>query len=110
MAKGIMCVVAGPSSAETAEQFHRWYEDVHVKEILAMDGFVSVRRFAPLGEGTDGTIVAIYEVEADDLVAVQTRVDETRSAREAADVNRPPLRTDPPPMVRFYQEIFSYAP
>ena len=100
MARGIMHVESGPVSPDRVEEFHAWYEQ-HVAELLALDGFVSVRRFAVLGDDT--TFVAMYELEGDDLSAVQAREAEARSAGRTT----PPtaLRTDPPPRVRLLELI-----
>lgn len=103
MAKGIMYVETRLSSPELAEEFHRVYDEIHVKELLDMEGFVSARRFEPVGH--DGAFVAIYEIEADDFSAVQARLDEARSAR--ALTTPPGVVLDPPPVVRFYLEISS---
>lgn len=42
--------------------FHRWYEDVHIPELLALPGFRGARRFEVEGEGI--RFLAIYELES----------------------------------------------
>lgn len=104
MAKGILYVESEPDSADEADAYHQWYDHTHMKEMLGIDGLVSARRFAPLGEGP---FVAVYEIEADDLAAVQARLGEaTREGWFSPPVG---LRTDPPPTVRFYREIATHA-
>jgi hypothetical protein len=101
MARGIMYVETRPASPEQAEAYHRWYNDVHIPELLGVDGFVSARRFEPLGH--DGPFVAIYEIEADDIEAVRDRQSEaTRSGGHTAPTD---VQMDPPPVVRYYREI-----
>jgi hypothetical protein len=98
MARGIMYVESGPVSPDRVDEFHAWYEQ-HIGELLQLDGFLSVRRFAVLGD--DSTFVAMYDIEGDDLAAVQARVGEARKAGRTT----PPtaLRTDPPPTVRLLE-------
>ena len=74
MSKGIMLVTSRPASALEADAYHRWYDEVHVPEMLAVEGFASARRF----EGADGAFVAIYEV--DDVDAAQAAL---AAARES---------------------------
>ncbi|WP_024805807.1 hypothetical protein [Nocardia sp. BMG51109] len=105
MARGILYVESEPNSAEEAAAYHEWYDSTHMKEMLGIDGLVSARRFAPLtGEGA---FVAVYEIEADDVAAVEARLAEaTKSGRFSAPVG---LRTDKPPTVRFYREIATHT-
>ena len=103
MPKGIMVVESYPASPEQAAEYHEWYNETHMPQILEVDGFVAARRFAPMGE--DGPFVAIYEIEADDLEAARARLTEaTKSGRTTLPVG---VRMDPPPVVRYYEEIAS---
>jgi hypothetical protein len=65
MPKGIMYVESRPVTAERLAEHHAWYNDTHLRQVVGVDGIVSARRFAPVGD--DGPFVAIYEIEADDL-------------------------------------------
>ncbi|MET7773503.1 hypothetical protein [Nocardia sp. NPDC005366] len=107
MAKGILYVESRPNSPEEAAAFNHWYDHIHMKEMLGIDGIVSARRFAPV---TGGAFVAIYEieVEAEDIAVVQARLAEMTKAGGFS----PPvgLSTDPPPTVRFYRDITAPAP
>lgn len=105
MPKGVLYVESRPSPQD-AVAFHQWYDQTHLPEMLAVDGFVAARRFAPLGD--DDPFVAIYEIEADDLRAAQASLTE---ATTAGKVSRPEgVRFDAPPVVRFYRDITAYAP
>ncbi len=106
MAKGILHVESQPSSPEEAAAYHDWYSTTHIKEMLGIEGIVSARRFAPIAN--EGAFVAIYEIEADDIGAVQAKLGEATKAGSFS----PPvgLQTDPPPSVRFYREITTEAP
>src|SRR5690349_14004271 len=101
MARGIFSVESMPASPDRLDEFHAWYDDVHLPEILAFDGFTSARRFAPV-DGT-GPFVAIYEIEADDL---QAALDAFRAASARGETTRSDVvQTDPPPRVRLLAEI-----
>ena len=101
MARGIMHVEAGPVSPDRVEEFHAWY-DQHVRELLEIDGVVSVRRYAMVND--DSTFVAMYELEGDDIEVVRLRIAEARKA----DRTPPAVRTDPPPRVRLLELIAEY--
>ena len=95
MPRGILQVESRPNSAEDATGYHQWYE-THMKEMSAISGVVSARRFVPLGE--DGPFIAIYELDA-----VRTEVaDATRFGKLTKPVG---LQIDPPPVVRYLREF-----
>jgi hypothetical protein len=99
MAKGILLVEMRAMPGHE-EEFDRWANEIHSPEVVAFDGFLSARRFRPLGH--DGPLVTIYEMEADDLDA----------AREAMRVGEktPPefLLLDPAPVIRLYELSAGY--
>lgn len=53
------------------EEFNRWYEDVHLSDILAVPGFVSARRFEAAEAQMTGAprhrYMTLYEIETDDI-------------------------------------------
>ena len=67
MPKGIIYVETMPASPDKEAEYHKWYNETHLEQILSVDGIVSARRFAP----TDGNgpFIAIYELDCDDLDA-----------------------------------------
>ena len=67
MPKGIIYVETMPASPDREAEYHEWYNDTHLEQILSVEGIVSARRFAP----TDGNgpFIAIYELDCDDLDA-----------------------------------------
>jgi hypothetical protein len=100
MPKGILQVESRPNSPEDAAGYHEWY-GIHMKEISAIPGVVSARRFVPLDE--DGPFIALYELDADDLDAVRAEITEaTRLGRLTKPVG---LQIDPPPTVRYSREF-----
>jgi hypothetical protein len=105
MPKGILHVETRPASPEQAAEYHKWYNETHIKEILAIEGFISARRFEPVDP--DGPFLAIYEIEADDLEGARARLTEaTAAGRNSAPVG---VSMDPPPVVRYFLEIATFG-
>jgi hypothetical protein len=104
--KGILYVESRPNTPEEAEAFHTWYEGTHLKEMTAIDGVVSARRFAALAD--DGPFIAIYELDTDDIAGIQAHISEAaRAGRMSPPVG---VRNDPPPRVWFCREIATHTP
>ena len=98
MPKGILFVRSRPASPDDVAEYHRWYDDVHIPEILAVDGFASARRL----QSADGeSFVVVYEV--DDVASAQTAMAEARAAGRMT----PPsgVQLDPPPSVHWYHDL-----
>ena len=72
----------------SVEEFERWYEDVHLGEVLkTCDGFLTGQRFSlrhPAGETANNDHLAIYEVEASSADAVLAALNERRDERQMA--------------------------
>jgi hypothetical protein len=69
MQKHVMLVYSDPTPGRE-DEYNAWYNDVHLKEVLATEGFVRAQRFkvSDIMPGvTDHKYVAIYEIETDDL-------------------------------------------
>jgi hypothetical protein len=72
MAKGILYTETYALPGQL-EAYHRWYDEVHLKEFLAsVEGVVLARRFTP--RNPDDPFITIYEIDADDLDAVVERM------------------------------------
>ncbi|OBI16514.1 hypothetical protein A5712_25970 [Mycobacterium sp. E2327] len=97
MAKGIMYVESRPSSPEREQEYNTWYDEVHLPELMALDGIVSARRFRPV-DG-NGPYVAIYEIEGDDLQAVLDNMIANASQLHMSDA----LQLDPAPVPRLLE-------
>ncbi|WP_052223751.1 hypothetical protein [Novosphingobium malaysiense] len=71
--KKYVLVATSSAVAGREEEYNTWYDDVHVKDVLAIPGVKSCRRFsaspAP-GMELPGQFLAIYEIEAEDGGAV----------------------------------------
>ena len=54
--------------------YHRWYDEVHIAEVLGLDGFLTGERFEPVPLAPDAPpspdYLAIYEIETDDVGAL----------------------------------------
>jgi hypothetical protein len=93
-----MLVQSRPSSHADADAYHRWYDETHIPEILAVDGFVAARRL----RAADGdSYLTVYEV--DDVEAAKAAMAEAQSA---GAMTRPTgLQLDPPPSVQWFTEL-----
>ena len=94
MSKGILLVHSRPADGE-ADEYHRWYDEVHIPEILAVSGFASARRL----EAADGeSFLVIYEL--DDVDAAKAAM---ADAQAAGGMTRPSgVQLDPPPTVQWF--------
>lgn len=99
MPKGVLYVESQPSSPDRDDEYNTWYDEVHLRELLALDGFVAARRLRPVaGEG--GLYVALYEIEGDDLQAI---VDNMVARGQRGEIHlSDALQLDPPPIMRLF--------
>jgi hypothetical protein len=107
VAKGIMVVESEPGHPDQEAEYNRWYRDVHIPELLAVAGFVSVRRFKVRQQVTAGAspkpaYLTVYELEADDLDTPLNEMRRTRGERVDPD-NPPPL--SPSTVVTVYELV-----
>ena len=73
MARSVLLVFTNATDGDDAE-FNRWYDEVHLKEVLETPGFVAAERFELSGtQMTEGEqphrYLAIYEIEGDPAAA-----------------------------------------
>jgi hypothetical protein len=97
MAKGIILVETRPSSPDREQEYNAWYDEVHLGELLALDGFVSARRLRPV-DG-NGPYVAIYEIEGDDLQAILDNMNASAGRLQMSDA----LQLNPRPIPRLFE-------
>ena len=67
--------------AEHEEAFNRWYDETHVPDILAVEGFRAARRYKlsgppPRNQEPASRYLAIYELDTDDTRAAMKRLSE----------------------------------
>jgi hypothetical protein len=104
MPKGILYVETRLRSPEHAEEYFAWYSH-HLRLVVGHDGFVAARHFGPVDD--DGPFVAMYEMDADVLVAARLGL---RAAAEAGELPAAPayLDDEPPLRRRLLQEIATF--
>lgn len=93
MAECLLVVESRPASPEEEQDFHTWYEDVHLPEVLALEGFTSARRWS---DRESGSWFAIYEIEADVETARQRLNDALPAMQRPVGV-----QLSPPPVIRW---------
>jgi hypothetical protein len=104
MAKGIIYVETRPSSPDRDQEYNTWYDEVHIPELVALDGFVSARRLRPV-DG-DGPYVALYEVEGANLQAILDNMRANSRQLHMSDA----LQLKPPPVMRLLEVTTEYQP
>ncbi|OBI91561.1 DUF4286 family protein [Mycobacterium asiaticum] len=102
MAKGIIYVETYPSSPDREQEYNTWYDEIHLSELVAVDGIVSARRLRPV-DG-QGPYIALYEIEGDDLAAILQAMSRAKLTMSDA------LQLDPPPIPRLLEVVTDYAP
>ncbi|EUA30510.1 hypothetical protein I553_4767 [Mycobacterium xenopi 4042] len=48
--KGILYVESRPSSPDRDAEYNSWYDEIHLPQLMALDGFVSARRLRPVAD------------------------------------------------------------
>jgi hypothetical protein len=107
MPKGILYVESRPTSPEQEAEYHKWYNDTHLAEVVAVPGFVAARRYTPVRED-GGPFVAIYDVEADDLRGVMRELNQALTDKRIYMSDA--IQMDPPPTMRLLELSASYGP
>jgi hypothetical protein len=102
MARGIILVESWPSSPEREQEYNTWYDEIHLPELVALDGFVSARRLRPVNG--DGPYVALYEIEGDNLQAVLDNMIANAGQLHMSDA----LQLDPAPIPRLLETTIDY--
>ena len=67
-----LVVLTSPLEGRETE-YHDWYQNVHLRDVVAIDGIKSAQRFRlakALAEHETFPYLAIYDVETDDVQAV----------------------------------------
>jgi hypothetical protein len=103
MAKGIMYVESRPSSPDREQEYNTWYDEVHLPELLALDGIVAARRLRPV-DG-QGPYVAIYDLEGEDLQAILDNMIANAGRLQMSDA----LQLDPAPVPRLFETTIECA-
>jgi len=70
-------------------EFHEWYENTHLDEVLTTAGFTAGQRFGlerVVGLEMPNSHLAVYETEGDSAEEVMDRLNSTRDQRQMLDV------------------------
>jgi hypothetical protein len=92
MATHRLIVFTEPAAGKEAE-YNEWYDQVHLKEVLEMEGFVAAQRFAlsdaqiaeNAGEHVPSRYLAIYEIEAESLPAALEKLNAGSGTMQMSD-------------------------
>ena len=82
MQNHVMIVYTNPVAGRE-EEFNQWYDDIHLRDLLAVPGFIAARRYrlsdaqSPNATPSPFQYLCIYEIESDDL---ETTVDTLEAA------------------------------
>lgn len=91
MATHRLIVFTEPRPGREAE-YNEWYDRVHLKEVLEVEGFVAAQRFeialsqiGDAGGDAPSRYLAIYEIEADDLEAALEKLNAGAATMQMSD-------------------------
>ena len=111
MPKGIFLALSNPTSDDVEGDFNQWYDDVHSKEVLALPGVKSCRRFKlassqimPDDDAAGRRFLALYEVDVDDWQGFATAM-QTGFAEGKITINPDLLQLDPMVMTMVLEEL-----
>lgn len=83
MSRHVLMVHSQPKPRRD-DEYNSWYNDIHLAEVLAIDGFVSARRFRAepsiYHEMPSHEYLTLYDIDSDDL---QETLDQLRSAAKS---------------------------
>jgi hypothetical protein len=107
MANGVWLVYSNPKSPEREEEYHAWYNQFHIQQVLRVDGMAAVTRYKlshvqmewmppmaanPVWPYGKDVYLAIYEVDGNaDPASVFARLRETESRRQSRDPENEPV-------------------
>ncbi len=111
MAKGVFLAYSNAADGANHDDFNQWYDDVHAKEVLALPGVKSARRFKladsqimPGDDANGRQYLALYEVEADDWAAFAQSFQDAFGSG-AITINAELLQLDPMVQTMVFEEI-----
>ena len=91
MATHRLIVFTQPSEGKE-DEYNRWYDEVHLRDVLETEGFVAAQRFAladaQIGDAAEkapNRYLAIYEIEADSLEAALEKLNGSADSMNMSD-------------------------
>ena len=95
MPKTMLLVESKPAAPDLVEDYHKWHEEIHIPEMLSVEGFVSARRWQT---ETGESFITLYEIDTD----ADTAHANLKAALQDGRMSRPAVvQTDPPPVQRY---------
>jgi hypothetical protein len=111
MPKGVFLAFSNPADGANADDYNQWYDDVHAKEVLALPGVRSARRFRladsqvmPGDDANGRRYLALYEVDVDDWAQFAQSFQDG-FASGTITVNTDLLQLDPMVQTMMFEEI-----
>ena len=111
MPKGVFAVLSNATSGANHDDFNQWYDDVHAKQVLALPGVKSCRRFKlapsqimPGDDAAGRQYLALYEVEVDDWQDLANAM-QNGFAEGTITVEPDLLELDPMVMTMVFEEV-----
>ena len=100
--QSLMLTFSNPAAPEMEDEYHRWYSQVHIPQLLAhVPGLTAATRYR-CGDGSPHRYLTVYQVEGSDRAVLQDLAD--RMADGTLD-RSPALQRDPPPIMIFVDPI-----
>lgn len=83
--KGYLVVLSNCTDPAREEEFNDWYTNVHIPDVLETPGIVRGMRFKLAGTPREGQAkyLALYELDTDDVAAVQQGLREVLARKRA---------------------------
>ena len=93
--RALLVVLSSPVSSERDDAYNDWYTNVHLPDVLAVPGYVRAARYKafPGDRSFEQEYLALYELEIEDLDALQAVSDEHMRRIEADEMHRSPPET-----------------
>jgi len=102
MPKSVLLVESRPESPQLVDDYNKWHDDVHIPEMLTIDGFRSARRW----QAEDGeSFITLCEIDAD----IDTAKASLRAAYQSGHMSKPVAVEVTPPAVMRYFSLVSEA-
>jgi hypothetical protein len=99
MPKSVLLVETRPESPQLVDDYNKWHDDVHIPEMLTIEGFSSARRW----RAEDGeSFITLYEIDTD----VDTAKANLRAAYQSGRMSKPvAVEAQPPPILRYFSLV-----
>lgn len=107
--RGLFLVFSNATSEDEIPEFHRWYDGVHIHEVLRVPGVRAATRYEldpdqmpPGGADALGRrFLCAYEIEADDLARVRDALMATSAERSHSAA----FQLDPMPILAIFRQL-----